>query len=92
MSDILAITYDNATAVAQSDTVNDPAGPFAGFFTGAGGTVKVTTIQNNPVSLTNLPAGIIVPLAILRVWSAVTTASGVLGMTALPYKGKVQGP
>ena len=45
MSDIGAITYTNAVAVSQSDTVNDAAGPFAGLqATTAAGLAKVTTL------------------------------------------------
>ncbi len=86
MSNILAITYDDAIAVTASDTVDDPAGPFAGFYSGAGGTIKVTTIKGTAATLVNVPAGIVVTLAIRRVWSGTTTATSVLGMVANPFK------
>lgn len=87
MSNILAITYEDAVAITASDSVADPAGPFAGFFTGSGGNVKVQT-RSGAVTLTSLPAGVIVPLWVSRIWSTGTTATGVLGMLALPFKGK----
>lgn len=86
MSNILSITYDDAIAVTQSDSVDDPAGPFAGFHSGSGGTVKVTTIRGTTATITNIPAGVIYTLSIKRVWSGTTTASGVLGMVANPIK------
>jgi hypothetical protein len=86
MSNILSITYDDAIAITASDSVDDPSGPFAAFHTGTGGTIKVTTIKGNSVALTNLPAGIVYTLAIKRVWSSTTTATGVFGMVALPFK------
>lgn len=87
MSNVLAITYEDSVPVTQSDGTDDPAGPFAGFFTGSGGTVKVTTQRGSTRTLTNLPAGVIMPMVIVRVWSTTTTATGVLGMHASPYMG-----
>lgn len=86
MSNILAITYDNAIAVTQSDTIDDPSGPFAGFHTGSGGTIRVLTIKGNDVTLGSLPAGVVYTLAIRRVFSSTTSASGVFGMIANPFK------
>jgi hypothetical protein len=86
MSNILAITYDDAIAVTASDSVNDPAGPFAGFYTGSGGTIKVTTIKGTTATFTNTQAGVIMTVPILRVWTTTTAATGVLGMVALPFK------
>lgn len=86
MSSILSITYDDAITVAASDTVDDPKGPFAGFYSGSGGTIRVATVKNGDATLVSVPAGVIVPLAIKRVFSSTTTATSVLGMVALPFK------
>lgn len=86
MSNILAITYDGAVSPTQSDGTNDPAGPFAGFYTGSGGNIKVTTIKNQDVTFASAAAGVVMTVAILRVWSTGTVATGVLGMQALPFK------
>ncbi len=83
---ILSITYDGGVAVTASDGTNDPAGPFAGFHTGSGGTIKVSPLQGSALTLTNVPAGVIYSLAIQRVWSTGTTATGVIGLYAPPYK------
>jgi len=86
VSTINSITYDDAIPVTPDDTTNDPAGPFAGFHTGSGGTIVVRTVKGTVRALPSLPAGIIFPLAIMRVNATGTTATGVLGMVALPYK------
>lgn len=89
MSDIGAVTYHDAVAVTQSDTENDPAGPFAGFFTGSGGTIKVTTVGNptGSAEFANAAAGIVIPTQILRVWESATTATGVMGQISLTQPG-----
>jgi hypothetical protein len=87
MSNILAITYDDAIPVTPSDTTDDPNGPFAGFYSGSGGTVRVLTARKTDRTLVGVPAGVIVPIAIRRVFSSTTTATGVLGTIAMPYKG-----
>lgn len=55
MSTLQAITYDYAVAVTKSDTVNDPAGPFAGLLATAAGTAIVWMYGGpqsaNPVSI-----------------------------------------
>ena len=86
MSTIAAITYEDAIAVTPSDTVADPSGPFAGFYVGAAGTVKLTTIRGTTATLLNCQAGIIYPIAFSRIWSSVTGATSILGMVAMPYK------
>jgi hypothetical protein len=85
-SDIKAVTYEQAFAVTQSDTVADPSGPFAGLFTAAGGTIKITTINGQTVTLNSVAAGIILPIAIQRVWSTTTNVSNLIGLCSLPYK------
>jgi hypothetical protein len=87
MSNISSITYEGGAAITASDTLADPAGPFAGVFTGAGGTIKLTNVRGQTLTFTNLPAGIILPVATQRVWSSTTTATNVLGLTAMPFKG-----
>lgn len=92
MSNILSITYDDAIAVTASNTVADPAGPFAGFYSGSGGTIKVTTIKGTAATFTNVPAGVVVTCAILNVWSSTTTATNILGMVANPFKRTASAP
>ena len=56
MSTLWAETYDYAVAVTKSDTVNDPAGPFAGLYVSAAGTVVCWNLNGpqsaNPITIT----------------------------------------
>ena len=86
MSDIRAVTYEHAIAVSPSDTVNDPAGPFAGLHcTGTAGLATVWT-RSGSVQV-YLLQGVVLPLLVYRVGVTGTSATGVLGMKALPYLG-----
>jgi hypothetical protein len=87
MGDIRSITYEGGAPVTASDATADPAGPFAGIFTGAGGTIKLTTTRGQTLTFVSLPAGVILPVATNRVWATTTTATSVLGLVALPWKG-----
>lgn len=89
MSTILATVHDSAVAVTQSDTANDPAGPFSGLGCQTGGLAKITTVRGTAVTV-SLVAGAILPIACLRVWASVTTATGIFGTHANPYKGSGQ--
>lgn len=86
MSNVLAISYDDQVPITASDSVDDPAGPFAGFYSGAGGTIKYTNIKGRNVTLANVVPGVIYPFPCNRIWSTTTTATGVHGCIALPYK------
>jgi hypothetical protein len=82
MSDIGAVSYGTAKVPAYSDTTDDPQGPFEGFFTGAGGNIKVHTQEGDDVVFQAAAAGIIIPCVITRVWSTGTVPTNVLGMKA----------
>lgn len=87
MSSILAVTYEGSVAVTASDSTDDPNGPFAAFHTGAGGNIKVRDIYGNDTQFYACAAGVIMPLAIRRVWSTGTaTPSEVVGFYAIPFK------
>ena len=88
MSDIRAVTYEHAFSVTESDTVDDPNGPFAAVqCTAVGGTAKVHTKGGEDVTV-YLALGQVLNLAITRVWST-GTASGLnlVGFRALPFRG-----
>lgn len=88
---ILASTYEGGAAVTASDTVNDPAGPFAALWIGGAGSgnLKVTMVNGDVVTLAGVTASGIHPLrlAVLRVWSTGTDVTGIVGLKAMPYKG-----
>jgi hypothetical protein len=90
MSDIMSITYEDAIPVSQSDTVKDPNGPFAGFYVGGSGNVTVTTGRGRTALFNNCQPGTIYPVVIKNVWVDGTTATGILGMVAVPYPGQGQ--
>jgi hypothetical protein len=80
MSDIGAVTYEGAAAVTPSDTTADPGGPFAGLqATTAAGLAKVQTLGSNDAVTVYLVLGVILPLAVTRVWSTGTAATGIVG-------------
>lgn len=86
---MIELDYDDAIAVTASDTVNDAHGPFAGFYVGVAGAVKVTTVRGRDVSFPAVPAGTVIRLAIARVWSTGTQdATKVVGLGKLPYAVK----
>ena len=87
MSTILAVTYDSAVAVSASDSVADPAGPFAGFYTGTGGDISVALEKTGAtVVFASTAPGTIVTVPIARVNSTGTAATSILGLQALPFK------
>jgi hypothetical protein len=83
MSDLWAETYDYAVAVTKSDTVDDPAGPFAGLYVSAAGTVVYDGLSgpqaSNPVTITAVAGGYI-RWPIRRIRAATTaTVFGLVG-------------
>ncbi len=88
MSNILAVTYDAAVAVSVSDSVADPAGPFAGLLVAVAGTLKFTDNQGNVVVTGSLLAGTVIPIATKMVWST-GTGGTIYGLRALPFKKPV---
>jgi hypothetical protein len=76
MSNLWADTYDYAVAVTKSDTVSDPAGPFAGLYCSAAGNVVILN-QNGPQTAITIAvvAGQYVRWPVRRVNSTSTTAT-----------------
>jgi hypothetical protein len=85
MSTIQAQTYEDAVAVTASDSVDDPAGPFAGLLVTATGNVSFLTVRGSTVTLTAVAANTEIHIACKRVRTTGTTAT-VLGLSAMPYK------
>lgn len=86
MSNIQAVTYEDAVDVTLSDTVNDPAGPFAGLLVCSDGDTIKFTSRTGTITLAGGYAGQIIPIMVRRVWNTGTSAT-VVGLLALPYKG-----
>jgi hypothetical protein len=77
-----------AVAVTKSDTVNivSPSGaegvstePCV-LYSGSGGTIRVLTAGGDDVTLVSVPAGVVLPLQIVRVFSATTSATGMVAL------------
>ena len=82
----VVLDYEDAIAVTANDATDDPHGPFAGFFVGVAGSVKVSTLRGHAVVFQNCIAGKIYPVVITRVWSTGTVGNGanVLGLGKPP--------
>ena len=65
-----------AAVVTPSDTIN-LATPSV-VFVGGAGNVQVTTAQGDQVVFYNMPAGMVIPVQVLRVWSSLTTATNLI--------------
>lgn len=63
----------SAALVVTSDTVNFAAPSVV--YVGGGGNVRVLTAQNDDVVFSNLNAGTVVPVQVLRVFATNTTAT-----------------
>ena len=82
------ITYEGAITPTNSDTTADPHGPFAAIYVGVTGTVVVQTLRNQTATFVGVPAGSVLRIACTRVWSTGTTATSLLGLQQMPYKGQ----
>lgn len=86
----VALDFDSAIAVTANDSTDDAHGPFAAFYTGSGGAIKVHTCRGDDVTFSSTAAGAVIKCAIKRVWSTGTVATGVLGMFGPPIPEKVR--
>lgn len=66
----------DAAAVTPSDTNNFPTASVV--WVSGTGNVKVTTAQGSDVTFLAVPAGMILPVQVLRVWSTGTSATGMV--------------
>ncbi|CAB4134638.1 hypothetical protein UFOVP274_13 [uncultured Caudovirales phage] len=65
-----------AAVVTPSDTVNFNTPSIV--YVGGAGNVQVTTAQGDQVTFSGLQAGQVIPVQVLRVWSASTTATNMI--------------
>ena len=65
-----------ATTFTNSNTVNLPTPSV--IYVGVTGDVKVTTAQGDDAVFVGVPAGSVIPVQVIRVWSTGTTASSML--------------
>jgi hypothetical protein len=67
-----------AVAITPSNTVN-LANP-AVIYVGSTGNVRVLTAQGDDVTFVNVPAGAVLPVQVIRVYSTSTTATNLVGI------------
>lgn len=66
----------DAAAVTTSDTNTFSTASI--IFSGVGGTIRVLTAQGTDVTFTNVQAGAILPVQVLRVFASTTTATNMV--------------
>lgn len=71
-------SYRGAIAIAPHDT-NDLTDPVSGLYIGGAGALKVITASGETVTFANVVAGEL-PLAVTRVFSTGTAATGIVGL------------
>ena len=83
MSNVAAATYDYAVAITESDTVDDPAGPFAGLYVSAAGNLVCDNLSgpqgSNQITVV-VVAGTYIRWPIKRIRTA--TSATVFGLVA----------
>jgi hypothetical protein len=67
-----------AAAITPSNTVN-LANPSV-VYVGGAGNVRVLTAQGDDVTFVNVPAGAVLPVQVIRVYSTSTTATSLVGI------------
>lgn len=75
-------TPDSCASIAISITKADAdlATPIRALYVGTTGDVKVTAAGGGAVTFVGVPAGVILPVMISRVWSTGTTAGSFVGL------------
>lgn len=67
-----------ATTITAADS--DLAVPVRALYIGTGGNLRVTTLNNNDVTFSNVASGTVLPVSVKRVWTTSTTASNIIGL------------
>ena len=70
-------TYQTAAAVTPSDT--NPQ-QYRALYVGGAGNVAVKTLGGNSVTFQSVPAGAVLPIEVIAVLAAGTTATNIVGM------------
>lgn len=69
----------HAFAITPDDT-NDISEPPRGLYTGTGGTIALIALSGASVTFSEVPAGIVLPLRVIRVLATGTTATALVGL------------
>jgi hypothetical protein len=86
MSDLKAISYEDAISLTPSDTTTF-AKPYAGFMVTVAGNVTITTLRGRKTLIPALIIGAIYSLPFTQLWNTGTTATGIVAVMGAPYIG-----
>jgi hypothetical protein len=82
----LKLQTERGLPVTKSDTVNIPSVNGAAktdpcvLYTGTGGIIRVLTAGGDDITLNAVPAGVVLPIQVVRVFSTTTTATGIVAL------------
>jgi hypothetical protein len=68
------------TVNVKDDVANTKDYEHCMIYTGAGGTIKVTTVDGTDLTFSNTPAGWILPVTVKRVWATPAPPSGIIAL------------
>lgn len=80
------LQQSRALAVVKSNTENIPSVNGAAqtdpcvLYTGSGGVIRVLTAGGDDVTLNAVPAGVVLPIQVIRVFAEGTTATGIVAL------------
>lgn len=82
----LKLQTERGLPVTKSDTANIPSVNGAAktdpcvLYTGTGGIIRVLTAGGDDITLNAVPAGVVLPIQVVRVFSTTTTATGIVAL------------
>lgn len=80
------LQQSRALAVVKSNTENIPSVNGAAqtdpcvLYTGSGGIIRVLTAGGDDITLNAVPAGVVLPIQVIRVFAEGTTATGIVAL------------
>ena len=73
------VSARRASSITTSDS-EDFSEPTRGIYVGASGDLKVTFVSGGTVTLVGVPAGMLLPIQVIRVYATGTTASSLVAL------------
>lgn len=77
---LIAPAMHGFDAYAQKDDAAELTVVTRAIYTGSGGDIKVTLAGGDTVTLTDVPAGSLLPISIRQLWDTGTAATDVIGL------------
>jgi len=75
-----AVVKSDTENIASPSTQDGSSSEPCVLYTGSGGTIRVLTAGGDDVTLVSVPAGVVLPLQIVRVFSSTTNATGMVAL------------